>query len=464
MGIRGQEEQEKRATSVLLAVMHAVPEFGHALLHELGAPRSPRIDTYTEVRFKGAEKTSIPDGAIVCERGGKRWTCLVEVKTAGASLRTEQVAGYLDAARERSYDGVLTISNDITDGCDHSPLAIDGRKTRSAKLWHLSWWQIMTEAIVQHRHHGIADPDQAWILGELIAYLDSAASGAGGFDDMGPNWVAVRTGAPDRTLRASDPAVRDVAARWDQLVQYLCLGLSQDLGERVVVHRPRKQDQNARIDATSKRLADEGVLQSAIRVPKAAGELAVTADLRARKLNVGVSLQAPTEGKPATRLAWLVRQLPDARGDILISAQYANARQPITATLEQTRQERDALTYPADPKRPPREFTVALLRPIGNKRGQGEGSFVSETRAQLLDFYRDVVQNIKPWQARAPRLPDVPESVPDEPSPEPPPFVAIQERDFGDAIDPQDTVPIWQATTTPSDGSDEESEFADSDG
>ena len=56
VGIRGQEEQERRATSVLLAVMHAVPEFGHALLRDLGAPRSPRIDTYTEVRFKGAEK------------------------------------------------------------------------------------------------------------------------------------------------------------------------------------------------------------------------------------------------------------------------------------------------------------------------------------------------------------------------------------------------------------------------
>jgi len=43
-GIRGQEEQEKRATSSLLAVMRAVPEFGHALLKELGAPKSPVID------------------------------------------------------------------------------------------------------------------------------------------------------------------------------------------------------------------------------------------------------------------------------------------------------------------------------------------------------------------------------------------------------------------------------------
>src|SRR3954463_14874199 len=82
VGIRGQEEQEKRATSCLLAVMHAVPEFGHALLNELGAPKSPIIETFAEVRFKDpAGKVVIPDGAIVCQRGKKRWTCLVEVKT-----------------------------------------------------------------------------------------------------------------------------------------------------------------------------------------------------------------------------------------------------------------------------------------------------------------------------------------------------------------------------------------------
>ena len=60
-GIKGQEEQEKRATSCLLAVMHAVPEFGHALLKELGAPKSPVIETFAEVRFKDAAgKTVIP--------------------------------------------------------------------------------------------------------------------------------------------------------------------------------------------------------------------------------------------------------------------------------------------------------------------------------------------------------------------------------------------------------------------
>ena len=41
---------------------------------------------------------------------------------------------------------------------------------------------------------------------------------------------------------------------------------------------------------------------------------------------------------------------------------------------------------------------------MGQKRGKAEGSFVRETRAQTFDFYRDLVQNLKPWQARAPKL------------------------------------------------------------
>ena len=51
-GIRGQDEQEIRAASSLLAVMGAVDEFGKALLKEIGAPRgesrpSPRSRSRT---------------------------------------------------------------------------------------------------------------------------------------------------------------------------------------------------------------------------------------------------------------------------------------------------------------------------------------------------------------------------------------------------------------------------------
>ena len=440
-GIRGQEEQEKRATSCLLAVMHAVPEFGHALLKELGAPKSPVIQTFAEVRFKdGAGKTVIPDGAIVCQRGKKRWTCLVEVKTSGAALKDEQVGSYLDIAREHGFDGVLTISNQITANSSTTPVSVDGRKLRRTSLWHFSWWRIITEAIVQSRYRGVSDPDQAWILGELIAYLDNEASGAAGFDDMGDKWVSVRKAAHDGTLRQGDPETRAVAERWEQFTQYLCLGLSQDLGGSVSSPRPRAQTMSGRLDELSRTLATDGALDAVIRVPNAVGVLRLRADLRARRTLTSVTVDAPREGRVTSRLNWLLRQLDEAPDDLRVEVVYPSARETTSALLGQVREQPERLLYPADAKREPRTFILTLARPMGSKRGKAEGSFVRETRGQTFDFYRDLVQHIKTWQARAPKLrgePE-PEDVAVMAEADPPPFVAANEREVGEGASPVD--------------------------
>jgi hypothetical protein len=404
-GIRSQEEREKRATACLLAVMHGVPEFGHALLGDLGAPRSPSVDTFAEVRFKNLDgKTDIPDGAIVCVRGSKRWTCLVEVKTGSAALKDEQVERYLDIARDQGFDGVLTISNQITHGPTESPVCVDGRKLRRTKLWHFSWWRVLTEAVVQSRYRGVSDPDQAWVLRELIHYLSSDASGVSGFEDMGEHWVPVRSAARDGTLRQGDPSIRQVAERWEQFTEYLCLSFSQELGCNVVSLRPRKQTTSGRIDKVEKLLATGGALEATLRVPDAIGDLQICADLKARQTSLGVHVDAPTEGRPKSRINWLLRQLDGAWPDLRIEVWYPHARESVAATLEQAQAKPDGLLCPADGKRDPRSFTVTLSRPLGQKRGRAEGSFVQETRAQAMTFYRDLVQNLKAWQVRPPQI------------------------------------------------------------
>lgn len=404
-GIRSQDEQEKRATSCLLAVMHGVPEFGHALLRELGAPKSPSIDTFAEVRFKNADgKVDIPDGAIVCERGGKRWTCLVEAKTGSATLKEEQVGKYLDIARDQGFDGVLTISNQITHSASESPVVVDGRKLRKTSLWHFSWWRILTEAVVQSRYRGVSDSDQAWVLRELIHYLSGEASGVAGFEDMGKDWVPVRTAAHDGTLRNGDPRARQVAERWDQFTEYLCLSLSQELGRNVVSVRPRKQTTSARLDELEKALASDGDLQATIRVPDAIGDLQIRADLKSRQTSLSVDVAAPSEGRPKSRINWLLRQLSDAWPDMRVEVWYPHARETVAITLEQARERPEMLFCPADTTREPRSFVLTLSRPMGHKRGRVEGSFVRETREQAVMFYRDLVQNLKAWQVRPPQI------------------------------------------------------------
>src|SRR3954447_17595458 len=87
-GISGAEEQERRATSALLAVMGVVKEFSKALLGPLGAPAGA-VESYIEVPFVVAESRCYPDGLLQVSRGNKSWTALVEVKTGRNELQSE---------------------------------------------------------------------------------------------------------------------------------------------------------------------------------------------------------------------------------------------------------------------------------------------------------------------------------------------------------------------------------------
>jgi len=404
-GIRGQEEQEKRATSSLLAVMRAVPDFGRSLVSEFGAPKG-RLSTYAEVQLRDAEgKTSIPDGVIVVEWGKKRWRALLEVKTGTAELVEEQVSRYVDLARAQGFDAVVTISNQITASAGESPIKVHGAKLKKVDLWHLSWWRVITEAVLQHRHRGISDPDQAFILGELIAYLDDERSGAAGFQDMGQQWVSVREAARNQTLRA-DADARAVAERWEQFIDYLCLSFGQDLGRNVEPLRSRRQSREERLDELVRALADSGKLAASFRVPDAIAAVSIEADLRDRRVTTRVRVPAPQEGRARGRIGWLLRQLKDAPPDLRVEVSFARTSETTACLLPAAREDSKVLLSGTDPKREPRAFELALTRSMGKQRGRGRDSFIGDTRKHGIEFYRQVVQDLKPWRPPPPKLPE----------------------------------------------------------
>ncbi len=406
-----QEEQETRATSTLLAVMPVVPEFGHGLLAEVKAPRG-QISTFTEVRLKdGNGKTHIPDGAICIDRGKTRWRCLVEVKTGRANIDAGQVERYIDMAREHGFDAVLTISNQIRSDATNLPYEVDKRKVGKLPVRHISWWRILTEAIVQHRFRGISDPEQAWILNELIRYLDDPRSGASGFEGMGDRWVNVRDAARHGTLRASDDGARAVAARWEQFIEYLCLHLSQELGVDVKHLKPRKKSAADRVADATRELADAGLLTRSIRVPEAVGPMTISADLRARLVTTSVEIPAPKDRKrPKAKLNWILRQIRDAPDDLRIEVRFASTRQTSSELLGDCRDTPERLLLSEAPGREPRAFILARSLPMGRKAGLDRGSFAADIRKQATDFYRELVQDLRPPPQEAPKLPDRQES------------------------------------------------------
>jgi len=403
-GINGADEQERRATSALLAVVSAVKEFGRALVKPLGAP-SGSIETYIEVPFLLGEKKLYPDGLIRVSRGARSWTALVEVKTGSNALQAEQLENYLDIAKEQGYDAVLTISNEIPAMAGQHPTKVDKRKLRKVALHHLSWTQVLAEAVMQKEFRGVADPDQAWILGELIRYLEHSRSGALEFEDMGERWVAVRDAVAAGTLRASDKGLPDVIARFDALLRFASLRLGRQLGTEVVPVLSRKEqaDPTVRAQALATMLCQSGQLSGAIRIPDTVGQLVVTADLRASKVTCHVNVDAPREGRPTTRVNWLVRQLKAAPDSVRVETFNAHGRGSSAAELlGVVRESPTALVV--DPAKEIRSFRLALISPMGTKRGRGRGSFIDSVLAASDTFYADVLQYLKAWSAAPPRL------------------------------------------------------------
>lgn len=405
-GISGAEEQERRATSALLAVLSAVKEFGRAITGRLGAPAG-NVATYIEVPFVLGERRLYPDGLIRVTRGSRSWTCLVEVKTGTNQLQAEQLDSYLDIAREQGLDALLTISNEIPASADLHPAKVDKRKLKKVALHHLSWTQILAEAAMQKEHRGIADLDQAWILGELIRYLEHPKSGALEFDDMGAGWVTVRDAVAAGTLRANDKAAPEIAARFDAFTRYIALRLGRQLGTEVspVLSRKDAADPAGRTATLVQSLIGSGTLSGAIRIPNTIGDLNLAMDLRTGRITCHVDVEAPREGKPLTRVNWLIRQLKDAPDHVRIEAFTAYARGAGTAALLREVRANPALLVP-DPSKELRTFRLALGMPLGAKRGRGRGTAIDSTLDAVDVFYAEVLGRLKAWAAAPPKLRD----------------------------------------------------------
>lgn len=448
-GIRGADEQEVRATTALLAVMAAVPEFARAVCARVGAPAG-NLSAFTEVEFRLAGGSKVrPDGVLLVARGSKRWVALVEVKTGTSELKREQVEAYLDVAREQGFDCVLTISNQISGSASGQPIEVDRRKTRRVGLAHLSWLDIVTEAAFQHEHRGVSDPDQAYMLGELIRYLEDHRSGAMTFEDMGQDWVTVRDGARNGTLRTSDSSVQEIAGRWDQLVQYLALDLGRKLGApvREVLSRRERQDPAVRRANLVSQLTGGGGLDGVLRIPGAAGDVTVAADLVAKQVSASISLGAPDTGRAATKVRWLLRQLDEAPGQLRVEAAFHGTRRTSAALLRDVREDETVLLL--ERSSDPRSFTLTLTLTMGERRDNRKGSFIESMSTLLSRFYGEVVQSLRPWQASAPRLrSSATDSDPDE-SPAVP--AAVSSSSVEEAATDGPT-PLVQALATLEDG------------
>jgi len=405
-GIKGEQDQERRATSALLAVMSAVPDFAKLLLKPLGAPAG-KVSTFIEPEFELDGKKIRPDGLLVVDRAGKSWSALIEVKTAKNPLSKDQIHNYLDIARANKIDHLITISNQIlTLTGQHPTSGVDARKTRSVGLEHWSWARIIKEAIVQHEHKGVKDPDQAWILNELVRFLQHDASGANDFEDMGSDWVGVREAVASGTISNSDGRLLGVVQNFESLTRYVAFRLSARLGVQVSEIAPkvaRDDPKKHYVQQVSSFVANRQLV-GGLRVPGAISDLQVVADLRSSQITCQFNVQAPKDGRNATKVNWLLRQLPKILNGARVEVWVKSGRTVALAETLNAAQEKASLLVPDDATREIVSFTVAHVGRLGSKRSNGDGSFISSVVDLVDTTYENLLQPMKPWQSRAPKL------------------------------------------------------------
>ena len=327
------------------------------------------------------------------------------MKTGRNELERQQIESYVRLANREGFDAVVTISNEFVAPSAPHPIELTSRVLRQVHLAHWSWAHVLTTAVILRRRQEVSDPEQAWLLDELIRYLEDERSGALFFEGFGPRWVAIRDAARAGTLRAGDEGLEDFAGRWDQFLRHLGLQLSGQLGTEVsiVTKREHKRDPDKRKRDLLAQLAQEYQLDGTLRVPGAAADIQLSANLRARRVRCSVTLQAPASGRATTRINWLVRQLGGAPQEVQVTAGF-RGRRSTSEMIGRIREHSKCLLDHSDPQNRPVRFTVALERDMEIKGGRGRGSFVAGIEALSRDFYQDVVQDLKAWVPPAPRM------------------------------------------------------------
>ncbi|MYQ81038.1 MULTISPECIES: TerD family protein [unclassified Streptomyces] len=402
--LKSDKEREVRATSVLLSVMAQVPEFGRRLTAAFGAPAG-RMQTFTEVSLPHGETPKRPDGVIRVERAGKLWTALVETKTNGNALKSEQVQNYMDIAARRGYEAVITLSNDVAlEGRPLVEVKTDGRRKHKVALWHLSWAEVAHQAQMLIRHEGVGNAAHAWLLQELLHYLQHENSGCHGFQNMGPSWVPVRNGIDEETLSQGDPRAVEVVESWERLIRQVCLRIGGELGQKAlpVQRSPRGTTALSRRAAHADRLCEEGRLAAELRVDGSPGTITIVADLRTGKLRTSVEIPVPEGGYPLTSAKRLMRQLAEAPADLHVETLVEGQNGP-RGTLERLRPEPGDV-LPRDGSRIT-GFRLSLFKSMGATRGNAETGFIRSVDNAVDRFHSHVIAHLAQAERRTRRTP-----------------------------------------------------------
>lgn len=405
--------KEGRITSCFLASVMSVDEFAKGLLASIGVrlSKTSKVECYTEVVFKNKDRSEAkirPDGLIVVTTGNKKWSAIIEAKVNNNEHQCEQVEAYLDLAKKNKIDAVITLSNQFSATPTHHPICVNKTKIRNVSLFHWSWTYLIAEAVMWVKYHGVNDPDQAYILEELVRFLQHDSSGVTSFDRMNSSWKDVCSSIQNRiALKKGSNEIQESVGSWHQFIRNITLHLSLSIGEDVTVYLKKAHKDNAmkRLDDDSALLASDQVLSAYFDIPNAADRIKFTADLETRSMTVCMRLKAPDERATTKgRINWFLSQLKKTTNDNIAVRVAWPSRAPDTlATLTQIKEKGIDILFSDNLTLKPTAFEAVLTRDLGAKF-KGAKTFVQESEPLLLEFYEQAGQHLKEWVAAPPKV------------------------------------------------------------
>jgi len=403
-------KKEERATSILLSAFMVVKDLAHSIFAEAGIsiPKTAQITCLTEVTFKSKDLSKIrPDGLIIASRGKKAWAALVESKVGTAELKTEQVEAYLDLAKELGLDAVITFSNQFATLPTHHPVAVQKSKKKSVGLFHFSWLSVLSKAVLLAGSKSIEDPEQAYLLSEVIRYFEHEASGVTAMTKMSSSWKDVCSEVQrGGVLRKNAEEVVSAVSSWQQLLRFLGIQLSTKTGVVASIKLPKKRADDPEVNLSDNidALLKNSALDAEISVPNAASEILFTADLLRRTISFSMKLDAPNDRSRATAaINWVTKQLSDAVGlGLVVKAHYPRRIPMMTAMLDDVLSEPERL-IPEGVKDLPTSIEIVRITDLAGRFG-GSRTFVEDCDRELPKFYAEVGQKLTKWTPPAPKV------------------------------------------------------------
>lgn len=311
------KQTERRLLSVFLALLSHSAHARGVFMRQCGCNfgRTAKYSSAMEVSFQGSQLPDLrPDGLLVCQKGKSDWTALIEAKSEGKPIRSDQIASYIQLAKVIGVENIITFSNEFARVPSEPPYQVDGKKSRGIDVFHFAWADVRTLLMLLKTDPEL-DEIERGLLEECLEYFWDDKSGVQTFDAMPESWPAfVQSASTTLGFNANIKGFSDIVHGWQQERRDLCSKLTHKLGVNVELrhHTGVRSSDDERTQADRRDLADQYQMSAQFFFKSQKIALDVLLDLRACRMTAFIGLPVPDKKGARAIVSWLSKSIDEA--------------------------------------------------------------------------------------------------------------------------------------------------------